>query len=387
METIIKKANISYQFYYRYQKIIDQGDLAFFLNKEQYKEKFKEMLSEVNNILWEKPVNYSGFWNHYMEIDRFRYGINWNNAYDNVIPVYISSIDKFEGEDREKKKYQYRANSQCFIYPYSFCINIMLDFEFPNGLSLEQTVKQIFKTYYENSNFYACSKNNNTKKRQYSLQQYADILKKKVINDKALPIDPIFAGHFCSIAFIDGIYPDYTEKIPAQSDVHEWLSKLFYFNESLDPQNHINFEKDNKFVLNKRPHLPAFPSSLYLEDDTNRILWMPAYFSENIAQNGKKRKIRTIKCYHKNLCMFTIQVKSLLIIVDLAYKEIIDHKKIQDVFLRNYVENTLNSLEKIYFRDPKTYKSLSSSTFLSGKALDRINFLRQYYFNKEPLHN
>lgn len=28
METIIKKVNISYQFYYRYQKIIDQGDLA-----------------------------------------------------------------------------------------------------------------------------------------------------------------------------------------------------------------------------------------------------------------------------------------------------------------------------------------------------------------------
>ncbi|MHB8807502.1 MAG: hypothetical protein ACYC59_07965 [Anaerolineaceae bacterium] len=379
MQTTINKVNISYQYYYKFTKIISQGDYAFFSDNKKYENEFKRMLSGTNPN-WKKPINYSGFWKHYLCIDRFYLGVPLEKSHMKIIPAFIPSIHKFTTEDAENGNYKYRVTSHCLIYPYSFCINVIIDLEIKKEKRpLEEVVKKIINTYYSNISFYKYSKDH-----QYSLAKYVNTLAEEIIKKYNLPETYISYGKYSSIAFVDGDYSDYKRETPISSDVHEWLSKLFYFNENLDKTRFVDLEKDNRFKLNKRLHLPLSPSSFYLENDTNRIIWMPAYFSSNINQERHKR-IRTIKCYNKNLCMLTAQIKNLLIIVDLANQERIDSGEIRDGKLQSFLQKAINSLEKIFIRDEKTYKSLQSLTMISDKDLYKINYFRKFYFDKEPL--
>lgn len=368
MSTIIKNVNISFQFIFQFKEIISSGDFAFFSNLPEYKNEFCKMLNEESTF-WFKPKNYRNFWKYYAKINKFEsHEINpklAKKAIDYIIPVFlpIKNTLKFSMDDCQSI-----INTNCFIYPCSIGFIIDITLNFLSEKTIEDAAKILIDIKDKNNTLFQIDDQN------MSLYQYIDYLlntiQLKYSFPQNIPNDSLYR-FFCSIAFLDGIYPDYESKIAPLSDVHEWISKLFNFDKYLEKSKFLNLEDYQKTIPDNTTSVAKFPSNLYAEDEKNRVIWMPSHFTDNMYQ-GKSE----IKCYQNNLSMLTMQILNLLIMVDL-----VDNQNNQGIKIEGnldfYTKKSVGLLLRAYFRNNDSYKSLATKTLISKNELYKLEDLRK----------
>jgi len=364
MSTLIDKIRISYQFYFPFYNVIDQGDFRFFNNLLQYSNTFLAMLNDECTV-WEKPEMYKNFWKRYVNKSIYNpRKTSTQNSFLKIIPAFLPSIHSFT---KEIDNAFCTINTHCFVFPCNLCLDIDINLEF-QSLPITDVVNRIIDIIY--GNFF------NNSGETVNINIYCQNLLHEFIKIHHIPLDLLMndTKTYVSISFLNGKYEDYCNEIVDRQDLHSSLSKIYNTIHHIGDNPLINlseWKKDSPFEK------VNYPGNFLIEDSLLRIIWLSSNFSGN-KYEGKASNL----CFHNNLNMLTIQIISLLCIVNLALEEY------QDLQVRNihgildlYNKNACVALHDLYSRKPNTYHSKSTQRLILQNDIEIIKrFLHERYF-------
>lgn len=363
MSTAINKVRISYQTFFPFSNVIDSGNFGFFNDLNLYSDTFLQM---VNNQApnWKRAEMYWNFWKRYVNKNIYNPRKTLpQNPILHIIPAFLPTIHSL---NKDLSNFSYSVNSHCFVYPCSLCINNDIDINFQSTL-ISKATEIISQIIYREDYF--------LNDKAYKIGKFSEKLFRNFSREHSIPLEiqKSNVDRFISISFLDGKYP-YQEAIPYENDLHSNLSEIF---------KRISSSHDDKLldIETYQKDSPAdqecdFPGNLLIENLSSRIVFLSSNFSDN-EYNGKAPNL----CFHNNLNMLTIQIKSLLYIIRLAHDYYVDTevKNIPGI-LDFYNKSACISLHDLYHRKPNTYRSKSSCRLIPEQDIDIIDkFLHKRY--------